>query len=127
MTQDTKKQKEIKKRRTFPFIFLGRLTRNSIFLLLLICLLLFVLYMIGNFQGFIDKSQLRILTFLSITSTFLCIMSVLGFILETVFLFFREKKSSSILSMLFYLFTFTAGFALIAFAAVIKHITIGVH
>ena len=126
MTQDTKKQKETKKRRTFPFTFVGRLTRNSIFLLLLVCILLFVLYMIGNYQGFIDKSQLRILTFLSVASTFLCILSVLGFILEAVFLFFREKKSSSILSMLFYIFTFTAGFALIAFSAVIKHIATGI-
>lgn len=126
MTQVTKKENNTKKRRSFPFVFLGRLTRNSIFLLLLICVLLFLLYLVGNYQGFIDKSQLRILTVLSVASAALCVMSVLGFIQEAVFIFFREKKFSSILSMLFFIFSFSAGFAMIAFSAVIKRISTGI-
>lgn len=126
MTQVTKNENKIKKRRTFPFVFLGRLTRNSIFLLLLICVLLFALYIIGNYQGFIDRSQLRILTVLSATSVALCVMSILGFIQESIFIFLREKKSSSILSMLFFIFTFAAGFAFIAFSALIRRISTGI-
>jgi len=126
MTQVTKKEKQTKKRRSFPIVFLSKLTRNSIFLILVICALLFVLYMIGNFQNFIDKSQLRIISVLSVTATGLCITSVIGLILELIFVFLKEKKTSSYLSILFFVFSFAAGFALITFSAVIRRISTGI-
>lgn len=126
MTQVTKQEKRFKNRHSFAFVFLERLTRNSIFLLLLICLLLFAFYLIGNFQGFIDKSQLIILRVLSVCSVGLCIMSVTGFILETIFLFMKEKKAGLLFSMLFFIFTFVTGFAFIVFSTVIRRIATGI-
>ena len=126
MTQVTKKEKQPKKRRAFPFVFVSRLTRNSIFLILLICVLLFILYLIGNFQNFIDKSQLRILAVLSGGAVALCIMSVLGVIEEIVFIFLKEKKAGSFFSIVFFVFTFAAGFAMTAFSTVVRRIAIGV-
>ena len=93
MTQVTTDQKEPKKKRNFPFAFLGKLVRNSVFLVLMICVLLFVLYLIGNFQSFTDKTQLRILFALSLTAAALSIMSFLALILEIVFLFMKSVKT----------------------------------
>ena len=58
MTQVTEKQKTVKKKFTYPFVFLSKLTRNSTFFLLIACVFLLLLYCIGNYQGFVDETQL---------------------------------------------------------------------
>ena len=126
MTQVTKTKKQVKNRHSFAFVFLERLTRNSIFLLFLMCMLFLLFYLIGNFQGFIDRSQLIILRVLTATSICLCIMSLIGFVLEIIFLFMKDKKSRHFLTMFFYLFTFVTGFALIIFSMVIRKIAAGI-
>ena len=126
MTQEKAGQKNIKKTLKFPFVFLSRLTRNCTFLLLFICVFLFLLYLIGNYQAFVDKTQLLILNLLSFTSIVLCIMAVLSFILETVFLFIQKKKAASLFTMLFFLFTLVAGVFFIAFSSVIHRISLGI-
>ena len=119
-------QKISKKKRIFPYAILGKLTRNSIVLDFLICLLLFSLYLIGNFQYFTDRTQLRILLVLSITAAALCILSFLGIVVEVVFVFMKGRKSSAFFSILLYIFTLIIGGGLIGFSTVIRRIAVGI-
>ena len=126
MTQVTADQKETKKKRIFPFAFLGKLVRNSVFLVLIICIILCLLYLIGNFQSFTDKTQLRILLVLSLSAAALVIMSFLGFILEIVFLFMKNRKTVSIFSILFFIFTILMGCGFISFSTIIRRLAVGI-
>ena len=92
-TQGSQENQNIsKKKHSFPYAILGKLTRNSIILDFLICLLLFSLYLIGNFQSFTDRTQLRILLVLSIAAAALCILSFLGIVVESRKLTYEEGK-----------------------------------
>ncbi|MBO4533370.1 MAG: hypothetical protein J5726_06690 [Treponema sp.] len=126
MTQDEQKQKNAKKKYKFPFVFLSRLTRNAAFVLFLICIFLFLLYMIGNYQSFVDQTQLLILSILSFCAIVLCIMTVLSFLQEAVFLFIQKKKTGTIFSMLFFLFMLVLGVFFIVFASVIRRLSLGI-
>ena len=90
MTQEEEKQKNAKNKFKFPFVFLSRLTRNAAFVLFLICIFLFLLYLIGNFQSFVDNTQLLILSCLSFSAIVLCIMTFLSFLQEAVFIFIKK-------------------------------------
>lgn len=126
MTQVTESQKDTKKKRNFPFVFLGKLVRNSIFLILIICFLLCLLYLIGNFQFFTDKTQLMILSVLSVIAAILSVMSLIAIILEFVFLFMKSKKTISFFSILFYIFTTLLGCGFIMLATIIRRLAAGV-
>ena len=119
-------QKNSRKKHIFPYAILGKLTRNSILLDFLICLLLFSLYLIGNFQSFTDRTQLRILLVLSIAAAALCILSFLGIVVEIVFVFMKGRKTPAFFSILLYIFTLIIGGGLIGFSTVIRRIAIGI-
>ena len=119
-------QKNSKKKHIFPYAILGKLTRNSIILDFLICLLLFSLYIIGNFQAFTDRTQLRILLVLSIAAAVLCILSFLGIVVEIVFVFMKSKKTPAFFSIVLYIFLLIIGVGLIGFATVIRRIAVGI-
>ena len=115
-----------KKKHVFPYVILAKLVRNSVILDFSICILLFALYMIGNFQAFTDATQLRILVVLSIASAVLNIISFLGIIAEIVFIFLKSRKSNVVFSILLYIFSMIIGFGLIAFSTVIRRISVGI-
>ena len=119
-------QKSSKKKRVFPYAILGKLTRNSIILVFLISLLLFALYLIGNFQAFTDSTQLRILRVLSVISSVLCILSFFGIVIEIVFVFMKNRKAFAFFSVIFYIFTLIIGAGLIGFSTVITRIAMGI-
>ena len=115
-----------KKKRVFPYAILGKLIQNSIILDSLICLLLFSLYLIGNFQDFTDKTQLRILAVLSVAAAVLCILSFLGIVVEIVFVFMKSLKTPVIFSIFLFIITLIIGAGLIGFATVIRRIAVGI-
>ncbi len=119
-------QKTSKKKRFFPYSILGKLTRNSIILDFLICILLFSLYIIGNYQAFTDRTQLRILFVLSIAAIVLCILSFLGIVVEITFVFMKSRKTPAFFSILLYIFTLIIGGGLIGFSTVIRRIAVGI-
>lgn len=119
-------QKTSKKKLFFPYAILGKLTRNSIILDFLICILLFSLYIIGNYQAFTDRTQLRILFVLSIAAIVLCILSFLGIVVEITFVFMKSRKTPAFFSILLYIFTLIIGGGLIGFSTVIRRIAVGI-
>lgn len=71
--------------------FLFKLTwRTSLFLFLLLAVL-FLFYLSGNYQNFLDSTQLFVLFLCSIICIFLFLFSAAG-ILESIFLFFSTMK-----------------------------------
>ena len=118
--------KNSKKKRVFPYAILGKLTQSAIILLFLICILLFSLYLIGNFQAFEDRTQLRILAFLSVSAAALTITSTLGIIVEIVFIFLKSHKTNVFFSILFFVFSLITGLGLIGFATIIRRIAVGI-
>ena len=119
-------QKNSKKKLAFPYAILGKLTQNAILLDFLISLLLFSLYLIGNFQAFTDRTQLRILSVMSISATVLCILSFFGIVEEIVFFFLKNRKAPLFFSLIFCIFMLIIGFALIAFATIVRRIATGI-
>lgn len=126
-SSDVQENKKIsKKKRVFPYAILGKLTQNSIILDLLICILLFSLYLIGNFQDFTDNAQLRILSVLSVAASVLCILSFLGIIVEIAFVFMKSLKTPVIFSILLFIITLIIGVGLIGFATIVRRIAVGI-
>ena len=126
-SSDVQENKKIsKKKRVFPYAILGKLTQNSIILDLLICILLFSLYLIGNFQDFTDNAQLRILSVLSVAAAVLCILSFLGIIVEIAFVFMKSLKTPVIFSILLFIITLIIGAGLIGFATIVRRIAVGI-
>lgn len=119
-------QKSSKKKRVFPYAILGKLNRNSVILVFLICLLLFALYIIGNFQAFTDRTQIRILGVLSVTAAVQCILSFFGIVIEIVFVFMKSRKTFAFFSVIFYIFTMIIGAGLIGFSTVVTKIAMGI-
>ena len=125
MTQVKENQKK-EKRFNFSSILLGKLTRNACFLIFLICLILFLLYLLGNFQTFTDRTQITILSVLSVTASALCILSVFAFVMEIALIFIKKKKTGSVISMLFFVFTLVTGGVFFAFSVIINRIASGI-
>ena len=119
-------QKLSKKKRLFPYAILGKLTRNSILLDFLICILLFSLYLGGNVQDFTDRTQLRILAVLSLAAAALFILSFFGIVEEIVFVFLKSRKTPAFFSIVFFIFTMIIGLCLIAFSTIIRKIAVGI-
>lgn len=74
-----------------PNSFLYKLTLTVISALMFFCIQLILLYILGNYQGFQDKSQQIILTVLSYTSIFVSIITI-PVIFELILLIFTEKS-----------------------------------
>lgn len=66
------------------------------------CLTLVVLYILGNFQNFQDKSQQIILNILAYSSIFTALLSIF-LIIETVIKIFTEKNKGLLIFYLVYL------------------------
>lgn len=94
---------EIKKRIKTPFLY--RITQTVVLSLLIFSFFLIILYVVGNFQNFQDKSQktiLNVLLFTSILTSFLTI----PIIIENIIMFFTIKqKKNRIISLIFMSFT----------------------
>lgn len=126
MSQVKENQNRNKKRFTITFLFFEKLLRNIITSLFVISIFLFCLYIIGNYQSFTDKSQLLILSVLSICSIILGTMSFLGIIQNIVFMFFKNKKTTSFFTIIFYIITLIVAFAFIFYTTVINRLAKGI-
>ena len=88
--------------------------------------MLFALYLIGNFQSFTDKTQLRILGVLGVAAAVLSVLSFLGIVQEIVFIFLKSRKTPAFFMILFFIFSLITGLALISFAILIRRISMGI-
>ena len=94
----------IRQLKKHPLSFLYRLIKNIVFALFFFCLVLVLLYIVGNYQSFQFESQILILRAISFSSIALFIFSIL-ILFETVIRFATKgEKVKSLIVILIMLF-----------------------
>lgn len=99
------------------------LTLNLI--ITIFCITLVVLYVIGNYQNFQDRSQRIILKVLSYTSIFNIMLSFLLAIESFIKIFTENRKIKSIINTIFLIFTIIFCFFCIEISSVITYLSMG--
>lgn len=110
----------------FSNAFIYRFFMTLDFTFTTFCLILSILYIIGNYQSFQDSSQKLIITIASFSSTFNLLLSVI-LIIETIFKVFTENhKIKSILRILFLLLTIILCFVCMELSSIISYLSAGI-
>lgn len=110
----------------FSNAFIYRFFMTLDFTFTTFCLILSILYIIGNYQSFQDSSQKLIITIASFSSTFNLLLSVI-LIIETIFKVFTENhKIKNILRILFLLLTIILCFVCMELSSIISYLSAGI-
>ncbi|MCR4953395.1 MAG: hypothetical protein K6A43_04910 [Treponema sp.] len=120
-------EKKIKDKSKLNSAFwLFRLTRTSVFILFFFCVLLFLFYLMGNYQNFMDKTQLLILTVLGFSSVLEVVLSFLGLVEIIFFMITNKFRVNNIFSLLFLILAFIISIIFVIYAVIIKRFATGV-
>ncbi len=110
----------------FSNAFIYRFFMTLNFTFTVFCLILSILYIIGNYQSFQDSSQKLIITIASFSSSFNLLLSVI-LIIETIFKVFTENhKIKSIFRILFLLLTIILCFVCMELSSIISYLSAGI-
>lgn len=110
----------------FSNAFIYRFFMTLNFTFTVFCLILSILYIIGNYQSFQDSSQKLIITIASFSSTFNLLLTVI-LIIETIFKVFTENhKIKSIFRILFLLLTIILCFVCMELSSIISYLSAGI-
>lgn len=110
----------------FSNAFIYRFFMTLDFTFTVFCLILSILYIMGNYQSFQDSSQKLIITIASFSSTFNLLLSVI-LIIETIFKVFTENhKIKNILRILFLLLTIILCFVCMELSSIISYLSAGI-
>lgn len=107
------------------FTFVLKLTKTIILTMVVFCLLMIVLYIIGNYQNFQDKSQQIILdaiSYVSITTLFLTFPVIVESLIR---LFTVKKKWNSIGSIVLMLVVIIIMICCMSFSSIIEFLSEG--
>lgn len=108
------------------FIFLYKLTKNIIKILFVFSLFLFLFYLLGNYQNFLDKSQLLILQILSITSIITGVLSIFGFLENLIFIFVEDNKLHIFFSMIYMIIIIVVCSFFVVYSTTLKQLALGI-
>ena len=115
----------LKNRKKISFTFVLKLTKTIILTLVVFCLLMNVLYVVGNYQNFQDKSQQIILDTISYTSI-ITIFLTFPVILESIIRIFTvKKKSDSIKTLILMILAIIIMIFCISFSSFIGYLSKG--
>ncbi|MCR5189580.1 MAG: hypothetical protein K6C97_11650 [Treponema sp.] len=90
------------------------------------CIILSILYVIGNYQSFQDSSQKLIISVASLSATFNLLLSII-LTIETIFKLFTEHhKIKHIMNILFLLLTIVFCFACMELSSIITYLSTGI-
>ena len=114
------------RKKTFSNTITYKLLMNLDMFFNLFCLTLVMLYTIGNYQSFQDKSQQIILNTLSVSAIFTALLSFF-LIFETLIKVFTEKsKIKNLLHLIFLIITIIFCVIYIVISCSIDYISLGV-
>ena len=120
-------EKKIKEKSKLNSAFwLFRLTRTSVFIMFFFCILLFLFYLIGNYQSFMDKTQLLILTALAFASVLEVVLSFLGLIEIVFFMITNKFRINNVFSLLFMILAFITSVVFVIYSVIIKRFATGI-
>lgn len=104
----------------------NKLTKNCVWLFFLFNVILFVLYVMGNFYNFLDETQLLILKVLTISSIFQSILSLILFIENIIYIFFTHSKVARFFTIIFSILSLIIGIVFIIYSTLVKQLSTGV-
>ena len=123
------KNKETKKISVFfntnTLRIFNKLTKNCVWLFFLFNVILFVLYVMGNFYNFLDETQLLILKVLTVSSIFQSILSFILFVENMIYIFFTHSKVARLLTLTFSVISLLIGIAFIIYSTLVKQLSVG--
>lgn len=121
-----KKIKPKYSRKLFSNAFIYRFFMTLDLTITVFCLILSILYTIGNYQSFQDSSQNFIISVISLFSTFNLLLSLV-LCVETIFKVFTENhKIKNILHILFLILTIVFCFVCMELSSIISYLSAGI-
>lgn len=114
-----------KKNKKISFTFVLKMTKTIILTMVIFCVLLILLYSVGNYQGFGDKSQQIILDTISYSSIITLFLTIPVIVENFIRLFTVKKKKESIISILLMIFAIFAMIGCISFSSIIGFLSEG--
>lgn len=102
-----------------------RLIKNIVFALFFFCIVLVVIYVVGNEQNFQFESQILILTAISYSSIVLFILSVLIVVETLIRLIFKPEKFKSIIVLFFMIFNIAFSILCMSFSNIVYYLSEG--
>lgn len=121
-----KERKKINKNINSPYKILYKLTNFFINVFFVFCIVLIILYIMGNYQNFLDKSQILLLTVLSVCSVSMTVMAIISLIENTVLIFLEKSKNNQIKNILWDIFTLIFGIIILIFSIFVKQLSLGI-
>ena len=121
-----KERKKNNKNINSPYKILYKLTNFFINVFFVFCIVLIILYIMGNYQNFLDKSQILLLTVLSFCSVSMTVMAIISLIENTVLIFLEKSKNNQIKNILWYIFTLIFGIIILIFSIFVKQLSLGI-
>lgn len=108
------------------FIGLYRFTKSLIFISLSFEIIMFLLYLMGNYQSFLDKTQLLILKTLSINSI-ISFVICFSAIIEMIFLIIlKDFKISNLLRIIPVFLVLIFNVIILAYSTIVIHLSEGI-
>lgn len=109
-----------------PQSFLYKLTLTIIVALLFFCFMIILLYILGNYQGFQDKSQQIILNVVSYTSIFLGFITIPVIIELIIQIFTEPKKIKHVIYLVLMIITILFCILCSATSSIIDYLSMGI-
>lgn len=120
--KSTQEPSQIKK-----IIFLVcKLFRNAATILFTFNILLFSLYLVGNYQIFLDKSQSIILNVMSITAIIMVIFAVMAFFMSIIIMIIDRFTVLRLIKILFLFVIVVLGTVFIVYSVILNKLAGGI-
>lgn len=107
-------------------VTLTKLLNNFISILFIFSIFTFLLYLIGNYQVFLDKTQLIILKVLLITSQTSLIMSIVGIIIMLIKFLLFKFSVKKLINILYYFLPIITSTIFIIYSSLINQLYHGI-
>ncbi len=121
---DSKKSTKNKKNK-LSIAFLYHLTKVLIAAFVIFCIILLILYIVGNYQEFQDKSQQIIFSVLSYISIFTMLLTVCVIVESFFRAFEKENIVKSIITIILMIFTIVFCFTCLSISIIVEKLSIG--
>lgn len=106
--------------------WLFRLTKTAVFIMFFFCIILFLFYLIGNYQDFMDRTQLLILTVLAFASVLNSVLCTIGLVEMIFFMITDGFQFKNLMQLLLFVLIFLISLIFAAYSVIIKRFAVGV-
>lgn len=110
----------------YSLLILTKLIQTFVWVFFIFNILLFLFYIIGNFQSFLDKSQIFIIRTLIISSILMCVMAFSGVIYNSIYIFYTRHKIKHLIKNIFMLFCLVIGIIFIFYCTILLNLSFGI-